>query len=58
MIWLPVGVSTNDETDASLHHRVQNFKNASTGVAAKAMRNELNKLVKQVENPEEKTVCR
>jgi hypothetical protein len=35
---------------------LQDFKSATTGVAAKEMRNELNKLIAQVENPQQKKV--
>ncbi|KAF9518105.1 hypothetical protein BS47DRAFT_1371141 [Hydnum rufescens UP504] len=37
-------------------HSAMDFKSATTGVAAKAMRNELNKLVAQVENPQARKV--
>lgn len=32
----------------------QDFRSASTGVAAKQMRNEINKLIESVQDPEEK----
>jgi UTP--glucose-1-phosphate uridylyltransferase len=35
---------------------MQDFKSATTGVAAKAMRNELNKMVQGVQDPAQKKV--
>jgi len=37
-------------------HSAMDFKSATTGVAAKSMRNELNNLVSQVENPQQRKV--
>ena len=39
------------------HHRKQHFKTATTGVATKNMRNELNRLVNTVSDPNTKKVC-
>ena len=38
------------------HHRKQHFKTATTGVATKNMRNELNRLVNTVPDPKARKV--
>ena len=44
-------------TDSLLPRTEQHFKSATTGVATKSMRNELNRLVQTVSDPAAKRVC-
>jgi hypothetical protein len=39
------------------HFELQDFRSATTGVAAKTMRNELNNMVNGVTDPSKKKVC-
>jgi UTP--glucose-1-phosphate uridylyltransferase len=44
----------SSQKSAQLTPLSQDFRSASTGVAAKQMRNEINKLIESVQDPEEK----